>query len=176
MTEKTPAASRRRKVYIYKDFQRSFICSFCMATFGAMLAVSLILFILIELFPRQDNGILSILIWVNALVMLALVALAFIVALNVSHKIGGPLYRFENTLARIAQGDLTEYITLREGDKLQGLADHINAMSQNLNQRMMQVKSQVQQLGRQVRDKGADPELISALEELDRKIKELFKT
>lgn len=176
MTEESPAAARRKTIYIYKDFQRSFIFSFCMATFGAMLAVSLILFILIKLLPADSGSILPILIWVNALVMLALVSLAFIVALNASHKIGGPLYRFENTLDNIAQGDLTQYITLREGDKLQGLADHINAMSQSLNDHLMQVKSQVQQLRRQAGDKGADPELLSALEQLDRKIKELFKT
>ncbi len=175
MSEKPPATVRRKKIYIYKDFQRSFIISFCMATFGAMLAVSLILFILIKLLPGDSQGILSILVWVNALVMLALVALAFIVALNASHKVGGPLYRFENTLDSIAHGDLTEYITLREGDKLLGLADHINAMSQSLNEKVMQIKSRVQELRRQAGDDGGE-ELAAGLERLDREIKSLFKT
>ncbi len=176
MSEKPPVAVKRKKVYIYKDFQRSFIFSFCLATFGAMLAVSLILFILIKLLPSDTEGILSILIWVNVLVMLALVALAFVVALNASHKVGGPLYRFENTLDKIAHGDLTEYIVLREGDKLQGLAEHINAMSQSLNDRLMQIKSQVRQLRQQARAQDVDPELASGLEELERTIKDLFKT
>jgi methyl-accepting chemotaxis protein len=168
---------RRKTIYIYKDFQRSFIIHFCLASFGAMVSVSLILLFMIIFAPQDGGGIYyPLLIWVNVIVMAALVALTFITALNASHRVGGPLYHFEKALAVLAEGDLTEMVVLREGDKLQGLADSINAMAGSLNDRVLRVKVLVADMKARARADGADGEALGALEELDRSLKSLFKT
>ena len=43
-----------------------------------------------------------------------------------SHRIAGPIYRFEQTLDNLTQGKEVEFIHLRKGDELQELAAKIN--------------------------------------------------
>ena len=50
----------------------------------------------------------------------------------VSHKIAGPVYRFERTAHIIAKGDLTHRIKLRHGDELSDLQDAFNMMTESL--------------------------------------------
>ncbi len=45
-----------------------------------------------------------------------------------SHRIAGPVYRFEQTLDKLIQGQDTEYIHLRKGDELNGLAEKLNEL------------------------------------------------
>jgi sensor histidine kinase YesM len=45
-----------------------------------------------------------------------------------SHRIAGPLYRLEQTLDKIIQGDHAESIQLRKGDELEELAEKINKL------------------------------------------------
>jgi len=43
-----------------------------------------------------------------------------------SHRIAGPIYRFEQTLDKLIQGEDVEYIRLRKNDELKGLAAKLN--------------------------------------------------
>jgi len=68
-------------------------------------------------------------------VFLRLLCFAFpvifvIVAFSIvfSHRIAGPIYRFEQTLDKLIQGEDTEYIHLRKGDELNGLAEKLNEL------------------------------------------------
>lgn len=45
-----------------------------------------------------------------------------------SHRIAGPIYRFEQTLDKLIKGEDTEYIQLRKGDELKGLAVRLNEL------------------------------------------------
>ena len=51
-----------------------------------------------------------------------------IISAIVSHKMAGPVYRFEQTCKKIAGGDFSQRIHLREGDSLQELQDDFNKM------------------------------------------------
>lgn len=144
MSAKGEGSNRRRRTFIYKDFQRGFVINFCMATFGAMLATSLVLLVLYHMAAgAADPGLISLLIGVNAIVLVALVLLTFLVALNLSHKIGGPLYRFEQAMDTIKEGDLTVEVNLRDDDQLQALSHSLNDMTQGLNQRVSQLQLQI---------------------------------
>ncbi len=59
---------------------------------------------------------------------------AFIAAASVfvSHKIAGPVYRFEQSARAIGAGDLSLKIKLRKGDELGDLAEAMNAMVETL--------------------------------------------
>ena len=46
----------------------------------------------------------------------------------VSHKMAGPVYRFEQTCKAIAKGDFSQRVHLRKGDQLTDLQDKFNKM------------------------------------------------
>ncbi len=70
-------------------------------------------------------------------VSMALVAAgAAVLTLYDSHRIGGPLYRFQANLRAIGQGDLTLVTRLRKGDELQGFTEAMNEMTRNLRDRV----------------------------------------
>jgi len=55
-----------------------------------------------------------------------------ILAIFVSHKIAGPVYRLERSAKILASGDLTQNLKLRHGDELKDLQDAFNSMSESL--------------------------------------------
>ncbi len=55
-----------------------------------------------------------------------------VLSIFVSHRIAGPVYRFEKSAKVIAEGDLSLRIRLRKGDELQELADAFNQMTESL--------------------------------------------
>lgn len=74
------------------------------------------------------HGVNNALVW--RLPFILIIAGAFSVFL--SHKIAGPVYKFEQSAKRIAAGDLTLRIKLRKGDEMQSLADIFNSMTESL--------------------------------------------
>ena len=56
------------------------------------------------------------------------VLLVVIVSAIVSHKMAGPVYRFEQTCKAIAKGDFSQRVHLRQGDRLQELQEDFNKM------------------------------------------------
>jgi len=68
----------------------------------------------------------------NAFVQAAALALIFLASLVMTHRISGPMYRFEKAAEKIAEGDLAFIINLREHDfmkpQAEGLNEAISAM------------------------------------------------
>lgn len=62
-------------------------------------------------------------IWISILMVMALIGVYSII---LSHRIAGPLYRFERTLQGIGQGDLSQRIQLRRYDELKDFGDQLN--------------------------------------------------
>jgi len=58
--------------------------------------------------------------------------MAIIVVLYISHKIAGPLYRFETLCKDVGDGNLDTITCLREGDQLQELAQSFSLMVNKL--------------------------------------------
>ena len=56
------------------------------------------------------------------------VLLVVIISAIVSHKMAGPVYRFEQTCKEIAKGDFSQRVHLRKGDQLTELQDAFNHM------------------------------------------------
>ncbi len=56
--------------------------------------------------------------------------LLFVVLISaiLSHKMAGPVYRFEQTCKAIAKGDFSQRVHLRQGDQLVELQDEFNKM------------------------------------------------
>jgi len=69
----------------------------------------------------------DLMIWIPIFFVLIAIASIF-----VSHRIAGPIYRFEQSAKAIASGDLVSRIHLRKGDELHDLADTFNIMTKQL--------------------------------------------
>jgi len=59
-----------------------------------------------------------------------LIYLLFVVLISavLSHKMAGPVYRFEQTCKAIAKGDFSQRVHLRKGDQFMELQDDFNKM------------------------------------------------
>ena len=146
---------KRKQLYIKKDFQFKFIIKFCII----VLAGSALSTVLLYLFSRDTvtstfyNSRLSIkttsevilpaIIYTN-LVTLAIISVAAImITLYISHKIAGPIYRFEQDFRQIADGDLTKVIRLRQKDQLTELATVLNDFVGGVRGKVESLQSQI---------------------------------
>ncbi len=150
---KKPAAVKRRQYYIKKDFQTRFIVKFVMILVaGGLLSVGL------TFLNTQDsltavyaNSKLSIqntslaimpsVVFTMLVTTLVLGLVVIAVTLLVSHKIAGPMFRFEKDINRIAAGDLKSRIHIRKGDQFQELAVSLNQMVEGLAERLNEVRA-----------------------------------
>lgn len=58
--------------------------------------------------------------------------LLIVIAIRVTHRVAGPLYRFEQTLDTMLAGDLSDTITLRSKDEGKELAAKLNTFNQGM--------------------------------------------
>lgn len=153
---------KRRIVFIEKDFQRNFIIKFSLVALGAMVMASLILYFLSKdtitatyrfhslALESTANAIMPSLVITNVAVLLGFVVATIYVTLYVSHKIGGPLYRFSQDLKEIGSGKLSVRIRLRQYDQLRDFAQTINTMVQNLENSAVEVERSMASLRQKV--------------------------
>lgn len=66
---------------------------------------------------------------------------AALLALFVSHKFAGPLFRLERVAESLASGDLTAKAVLRKGDDLFETAEAVNRMIESFREKVMQDKN-----------------------------------
>jgi len=64
--------------------------------------------------------------------MLLFVPIVTMLAVLLSHKVAGPVYRMEQYLGEVAKGDFSSLLKLRRGDELKNLAEAINRMTKGL--------------------------------------------
>lgn len=149
---------KRRRFFIKKEYQTYFILKFVLLVLaGGVLSTLLLLFLshgtLTSTFhnsrllvQKTALAILPSVILTN-LVVLIIVGLATVfVVLYISHKIAGPLFRFEKDLNCIAEGDLRLRIRLREKDQFKDLAESLNRMTRGLNSKLVETEADLQRL------------------------------
>lgn len=107
-----------------------------------------------------------------------LVLLGGLLAVFMSHRFAGPIYRLEESAKRLAQGDFSFTITLRQGDDLAETAEALNQMiitlrdhiqrDKNLTERSL---SQIDKILRQLEKyPAAESNLREEIENLKREI------
>jgi methyl-accepting chemotaxis protein len=87
-----------------------------------------------------------------------------IVFILLSHRIAGPLYRFEKILENLNDGDLTTTVHLRGTDQLVDFEKKLNAFIHTLRTRLSLLQSKEKEL-RAALNGGKDPELVLQLKE-----------
>lgn len=143
MTEKstqTPAKNavpqfKRRTIFIKKSLQVRYML---MIIFSVLIGLGIMAFELTvtldEIFDRYPvlvqplyDNLLPIMTSFAYKISLYVLCVVVISAL-VSHKMAGPVYRFEQVCKAIAKGDYSQRIHLRQGDQLTELQDEFNKM------------------------------------------------
>lgn len=178
---------KRKNYFIKRGFQSTFILKFCLIILiGTILSTGLLFLFsqstLTSSFQQSrlviENTSLAILpavIYTN-LITLGLITLAIIViTLFVSHKIAGPLFRFEKELKEIGKGDLTKSIRLRKKDQITDMADSLNKMTASLHGKVLDIRTGVENLIESASKQNAPQELIEDLNHLHQKIGINFK-
>ncbi len=149
---------KRRQVYIKKDFQKKFIAKFLFVLLlsGVISVVLTLTFTQGTLTSSFTDSKLTIqntsLAIMPSVIGTTLVTLFFVsiivvmVTLLVSHKIAGPMVRFEKDIQRLSTGDLKSRINIRQGDQFQELVISLNTMIDSLNQKVSTIRDNVTEL------------------------------
>ncbi|MCX7641118.1 MAG: hypothetical protein N2Z20_00605 [Elusimicrobiales bacterium] len=172
--ENQPKQQFQRKTIIIKrnlQYRYMFIISFT-SVVAFMLVVLDIIWNIYKVVERHP-GMLPLLeeIFASApLMMFKLVIYILIVIIAsavISHKIAGPIYKFEKTCDKIAEGDLTQRVFLRKGDALLELQSSFNNMIQKINE-IFKINEELKQ---SLKQKNI---AVNDIEEADKKIKNIF--
>ncbi|MDZ4165696.1 MAG: methyl-accepting chemotaxis protein [Smithellaceae bacterium] len=150
----------RRHYYIDKKFQSAFAVKFLV-----IVALAAIAFLALFLYNSQGTitagytgsevrllqtgaFFLPTLLLSTSVIIIVSVAVGLIVMILFSHRIAGPLFRFEKILTELYNGDLTLRFKLREKDQFKELAERINGLSETMDQKIGHIKTQAAELSR----------------------------
>jgi methyl-accepting chemotaxis protein len=177
----------RRRYFVKKEFQLKFILKFCLLVLiGTMISTALLFLFsqdtLTSSFQQsrlviKSTGlaILPSVVYTN-LITLGVIAIAtIIVTLFVSHKMAGPLFRFEKELKDIGEGDLTRRVILRKKDPVGDIAVCLNNMIAGLHDKILDIQTEVGRILASASRQNAPKGLIEELNGLQRKIGSNFK-
>lgn len=142
---------RRRNYFINRGFQTEFILKFC-----GLVALSCVIFgvILYTLSSRTltttfENSrlvvkstadyILPAILFGGTIVSLVTALAASIVVILMTHRVAGPIYRFEKYAQKVGNGELLPDLKIRKKDQFQNLVNAFNNMTQGLSAGLLKV-------------------------------------
>ncbi|CAG1022252.1 hypothetical protein IVG45_06465 [Methylomonas sp. LL1] len=141
------AASQRRRVFIKKAFQARFMAGVVGLILLSSLSSALLIYWITggDLLAQSQSAHASIvtawerlglsILLGNLVAVLVAGAAGVASTLYASHKIAGPLYRFETLCQEVGDGNLDPVTRLREDDQLQELAEAFSSMVTKLRER-----------------------------------------
>ncbi len=181
--------SKRRNIYINKAFQGRFIVGvFLLIVLSGLCSALLIYWITGGDLQAQSQSAhtnimtslehLGVSIFLGNLVsMLIAGSVATFVVLYASHKIAGPLYRFEKLCEQIGDDQLDNITALREHDQLQELGKAFAIMSTKLrnrkDKRLMQISKLVGQIEQLQKDVSIPSQQAEVLEQMRQTLLEI---
>ena len=178
---------RRRHRFIKKEFQFKFIVKFCLLLLvGVLISTSLLLLFsqdsLTSSFAQsrlviKSTGlaILPSVIYTNLIILGFMTLLTIIFTLFISHKIAGPLFRFEKELTDIGEGDLTRKVILRKNDQITEMAKCLNNMTAGLHEKVLAIQVELGNILKSASMQDTPKEIIERLEHLHQEIGGNFK-
>lgn len=187
MTESENKPFRRRQYFINSRFQAGFILKFVAVLFlGGILSIMVTMLttqstltstfagsrLVIE---KTSMAILPSVIFTTILTILVVGVVVVIITLLVSHKIAGPMYRFEQDLEEISRGNLQKKVHIRNGDQFDSVARKLNEMVVGLNSRLRPLQEQLDKLTERAKEENFPRSFQDDLEECRRTIPSNFK-
>lgn len=147
MASETPL--KRRTIFIKKSLQLRYMSLICLSVLCGLLIMGLELMLTVnELFdtypilmqPLYDSFVplATHFLYKMAIYVLFVVLISAIV----SHKMAGPIYRFEQTCKAVANGDFSQRVRLRKGDQFVELQDDFNKMMDRVEEEIRKTKQE----------------------------------
>ena len=148
----------KRNIFIKKRFQADFAVKFLvLIVIESLLAIGLFVYLsrgtVITGYSGSEVVIASTgkyflptLLLTNLVVIGLTAVVGFVVMLLISHKIAGPLYRFERSLEETSRGDLTNRFSLRSDDQMHDLAEKMNQFNQHMDGAVSKVQRELVEL------------------------------
>lgn len=174
---------RRRNYFIKKRFQLNFISGFLvLLLLEAALIAGLFMHVssntlttgysdaILKVQRTSDFFMVSFLL-ITLIVVVGMGMAGMVVFILLSHRLAGPLYRFERTLKEIEEGDLTTRVNLRRTDQIAELKEALNVLILSLDKRMGRIKIDLIELKKLLSDK-SDPETIKKIDRVMDSLKE----
>ncbi len=158
MADKKPY--RRKNYFINKKFQVDFAIRFLvLIVVAAVAALGLFLYNSkgtltagytgseVRLL-RTSDFFLPMLLMSTIGVIIVTGIIGILVLIYLSHRIAGPIFRFQKVLNEIDKGDLTHRFTLREDDQFKELAGRINDLARTMDHKIGLIKDHASALSR----------------------------
>ena len=135
---------KRRDYFINRTFQSEFILKFCGLVILGSAAFGVILFLFYKhtLTTSFENSRLIIkstadyifpgLLFGGIITAVITALAAGAVVMLMTHRIAGPMYRFEKYIKEIGSGMLNSNLKIRKKDQFQNMADSLNNMTKDL--------------------------------------------
>jgi len=162
----------RKNYFIKKKFQLNFLLKFViLLLIESFLIAGLFMYVsndtittgylnsTLRIEKTPDFFFVSLLLIV-LIVVIGIGIAAMVIFLLLSHRIAGPLYRFEKTLKEAEGGDLTARIDLRKTDELTKLKESINSAFGSMDSRFGRIKKGLFEL-EELLSKPDDPQAVS---------------
>jgi methyl-accepting chemotaxis protein len=183
------SAPNRRSVFIKKAFQSRFIGAVILLMLLSGVCSALLIYWITggDLQAQSESAHINIanawarlgfsLLIGNIVAILIAGTLGFFVVMYASHKIAGPLYRFEKLCEQVGNGDLDIVTAIREKDQLHDLAraflGMVNKLSARKHRQQECIGSISKQIGQLKSDQTVAPDQRQLLEQLERSVKQL---
>jgi len=177
---------RRRNYFINRDFQVGFTIKFLIViVIEAVLAIGLFMYLsrgtLTTGFVGSDFRIartseffLPTLLVSNLIIIVITAITGIAILIYMSHRIAGPLYRFEKILTDVGRGDLTQRFKLRDNDQLSELSQSITELTTTMDNRVSDIKFRAHELSGLLREiKTSDPSGPSDSIDIENLLKEV---
>lgn len=187
MTATKSPQFKRRQYYIDRKFQTRFMLKFVLILIiGGCLSIAMTVLTTQESLTSSFDGstlaiqktslaILPSVILTNVITTGLIAIFSLVVTLLVSHKIAGPMFRFEQDLKVIADGDLQKKFRIRDGDQFSGVVTNLNTMVESLNAKISIVQGDLDRLIAQAAEQKLPQQFIHELEECKNKIDSQFR-
>ena len=179
---------KRKQYFINKTFQSEFIVKFC----GLVIMGSVVFGIILYLFSKHalttsfENSRLVIkstadyifpgLLFGGVITAIITALAAGAVVMLMTHRIAGPMYRFERYINEIGSGRLYSDLKIRKKDQFQNMAGSLNKMTHDLKLGLLEVNDVSDELDKLIEELSASSSReILLREDIKRIVGELKK-
>ncbi|MBI4387196.1 MAG: methyl-accepting chemotaxis protein [Elusimicrobia bacterium] len=146
-----PSQYQRRTVLVKKSLQIRYIALILISALAITLIASGDTFYTMYKIALLDNPALEpLLSQIQSMILVKLIlffGIISLVSIFFSHRLAGPIYRFEKSTQVVGAGDLTHRVSLRTGDELLELQEEFNAMVTNLQLLVQKDRTLARRLG-----------------------------
>ena len=179
--------NRRRRYFIDKDYQTKFILKFCLLVLAGLVVATGLVFVFSYgtvttyfehgrlIMKKTAFAILPTVILTNTISLILVLLATIVVVLFISHKIAGPMFRFEKEVEKITDGDLTSKIFLRKADQFTKMGERLNMMISALHGRIVAIQVQIEDLEKAAADEKAGPKVTEKIENIKSYLEAEFK-